>query len=392
MSPKRICMVVQNYYKIDPRVRREADALVDHGHMVDVLALREDKNGHQQFILNGVHVYTIYLSKKRAGKWRYIGEYLCFFILAGIWLAWRTIKFRYDAIQVCTLPDFLVFSAIIPKLFGALVILDMHEVMPEFFMSKYGVPENHLIIHLLKWQEKLSMKFADKVILINDPIKELLEQRGLPKGKAAVVMNSVNEKLFAVTQDLQQNQNQAFVFMYHGTLTPIYGLDIALKAFANVHELLPDAEFWIIGDGPERNKLESLARHLGVKDIIKFLGTLPQQEIPAWLALCDVGVLPTRQDSFLDLSFSNKLPEYIIMGKPVIISRLKSIRRYFSENALAYFEPHDQYDLAQKMVQLYHNPVQRDGLVEKSTQEYSAISWDVMKTRYLNIMEKNAGG
>jgi len=180
--------------------------------------------------------------------------------------------------------------------------------------------------------------------------------------------------------------------MYHGTLTPIYGLDIALKAFANVHELIPDAEFWIIGDGPERNNLESLARYLGVKDIIKFLGILPQQEIPAWLALCDVGVLPTRQDSFLDLSFSNKLPEYIIMGKPVIISRLKSIRRYFSENALAYFEPHDQYDLAQKMVQLYHNPVQRDGLVEKSTQEYSAISWDVMKTRYLNIMEKNAGG
>jgi glycosyltransferase involved in cell wall biosynthesis len=299
-----------------------------------------------------------------------------------------TARKRYKVIDINTLPDFLVFAALIPKMMGAKVLLDMHEIMPEFYMSKYGVEYDHWIIRLIRWQEKISMKFADYVLTINKPIQELLESRGLPLNKSDIIMNSTNEDLFNVINLKDSHRvNNKFIMMYHGTLTYIYGLDIALAAFAKVHVKIPKAEFWIIGDGPERENLERFTQQSDLKDKVKFFGVIPQDEVPKRVWQCDAGVLATRQDAFLDLSFSNKLSEYITLGKPVIVSRLKTIRSYFSEQALAYFEPHDTSDLAEKMVEIYHKSELRQELIDQAKLEFRPIRWDIMRRRHLKVIE-----
>src|SRR3989442_8831994 len=115
-------------------------------------------------------------------------------------------------------------------------------------------------------------------------------------------------------------------------------------------------------------------------------------EIPRWLKRCDIGVLATRQDTFLDLSFSGKLSEYIIMNKAVICSRLKTIGRYFSDEALAFFEPSNPADLAKQMVSMYGDMARRLRLAETAKREYLPIRWGVMKERYLKVMEHLSGG
>ena len=174
--------------------------------------------------------------------------------------------------------------------------------------------------------------------------------------------------------------------MYHGTLTRIYGLDLALEAFAHVQQTMPGAEFWILGDGPERKSLEGLSQKLALDSKVKFIGVVLPSEIPHWLNNCDAGVLPTRKDVFLDFSFSNKLSEYVVMGKPVLSSRLKAIRHCFSEEALAYFEPNDARALAKQMTRIYLDADFRARLVEQAKMEYAPICWEVMRERYLNMM------
>ena len=176
--------------------------------------------------------------------------------------------------------------------------------------------------------------------------------------------------------------------MYHGTLTKFYGLDIAIRAFAIAARQMPSANFWILGEGSERSNLEQLSKDLDINEKVKFLGVHPQQDMVEWLSRCDVGVLPTRQDVFSDLSFSNKLPEYIVMKKPVIVSRLKTIRYYFSDEALAFFEPHNEEDLAQQMIHIYNIPELRQSLVSKASMEYQAINWKVMQQRYLSLIDR----
>jgi glycosyltransferase involved in cell wall biosynthesis len=180
--------------------------------------------------------------------------------------------------------------------------------------------------------------------------------------------------------------------MYHGTLTQIYGLDIALEAFGRARPKMPGAEFWILGKGPEQARLMEQAQRLGLNGSVKFLGTVPPEKIPGWLSQCDAGVLATRRDVFLDYSFSNKLSEYVVMGKPVISSRLKTIASYFSDQALAYFEPNNAEQLAREMVRVYGDAALRTRLARQAAQEYAPISWGVMKERYLAMMAELLGG
>lgn len=389
---KRICMVVQNYYDIDPRVRREAESLVAEGYPVDVISLLTEGRSEKVYVLNGVHIYTVPLRKKRSGKVRYILEYVLFFVQAFFLVTRRMFAHRYRLVQIHTLPDFLVFTALVPKWMGAQAVLDMHEVMPEFYMSKFGVSRGSLLVRLLVLLEKWSVNFADRVIAANDPIAEQLVDRGLSPSKLTVVMNSADEKVF--NADLYPasgagDRDDAVVLMYHGTLTHIYGLDIALEALSIVQRLRPDLDlkFHILGVGPAQESLIQQSRQLRLDDHVRFLGRAPLDQVPEHLARCDVGLLPTRQDVFLDLSFSNKLVEYVVMCKPVIAARLKGYRRYFRETSFTFFAPGDPESLAQAIIRAATRRDEWPRLVNNALADYEAITWDVMAERYVGVIE-----
>lgn len=392
---KTVCVIVQNHYESDIRVIRKVQALLAAGYGVDVLALASSGAKSRQYVLDGANVYTISLGKKRGSLARYAFEYVAFFLWSFYKVSTLMAKRHYSIIDINNLPDFLVFASVYARLRRAKVVFDMHEITPEFYISKYGIGEKSLTVGLLKLVEKASFSLADRVITINKPIEDLLVRRGMRREKSTIVMNSADDSMFAAAESSAPKDRSAaspqFLMMYHGTLTRIYGLDIALSAFSQAQDQMPGAEFWILGNGPERKSLEDLSRQLGLENKVKFLGTVRPQEIPAWLHQCDAGILPTRQDVFLDFSFSNKLSEYVIMGKPCAISRLKAICHYFSEDALAYFEPGNVTDLARQMVSLYRNPDLRTNLARTAKLQYAPIAWEVMKDRYLQMMDSLAG-
>jgi len=396
---KSVCQVVQMVYDLDVRVRRKAEALVAAGYSVDVLALRPE-SGQKNYVLNGVNVHTMSLGKKRGSLARYFYEYLAFFLWVFVRIPVLMRRRRYAVIDVNTLPDFLIFAPILGRWMGAKLLLDMHEITPEFFMSKYGIGDNTLAIRTLKFLEKISLAFADQVLTINKPIEDLFVRRGMPRSKSTIIMNSADEARFpggapaAAARVPEENGSFAtgnFAMMYHGTLTEIYGLDIAIEAFAQAHGQMPGAELWILGSGPQRDGLIALANERGLASKVAFPGQVPSAEIPQWLDRCSVGILPIRRDVFLDFAFPNKLPEFVITGKAVIVSRLKAIRFYFSDDALAYFEPNNAVDLAREMVRIYKNPQLRAKLARNAGEEYLPIRWCVMKARYLSLIGQMAG-
>lgn len=392
---KSVCIVVQNNYEFDPRVRRKAEALVAAGYCVDILALRSPP-AKKAYTLNGVNVYTLSLGKRRGSLARYLFEYVAFFLWAFVRVTLQMRQRRYAIIDVNTLPDFLIFASVCARWQGAKLILDMHEIAPEFYISKYGTAENSWLARLLKHLEKISFNFADHVITVNEPIRGLLVDRGLPHSKSTVIMNAVDEELFATSVCSSAACDVAaaprrFVMMYHGTLTKIYGLEMAIEAFGMAHEQMPGAELWILGDGPEKGSLESLTQQCGLTSKVRLTGLVSPTEVPAWLNRCDIGILPMRRDVFLDFAFPNKLSEYIIMGKPVVVPRLRGIRYYFSEEALAYFEPNNRAELAGQMVRVYRDSKLRAQLADRAKEEYAPIRWEVMKQRYLRLMEDMVG-
>ncbi|MCK4597891.1 glycosyltransferase, partial [bacterium] len=170
----KICMLAYTYYLSDPRVRREAEALADRGYGVDVLCLHgEGEKPRQQ--VNGVRVIRLPQSRYRGHRsWAYVVGYARFFILSFLWLTWFHLRKGYQLIQVHTMPDFLAFAALVPKILGAKIVLDIHDLMPELYSTKFGLAKSHPLIKVLKLQERLSARFAHRVIAVHEPQRRLL--------------------------------------------------------------------------------------------------------------------------------------------------------------------------------------------------------------------------
>ena len=155
----RTAVVGFAYYPRDTRIRRETEAILDLGIKVDVICLRYDQEP-MQADYEGIHVYRINMKKSRPAMLFYFLEYIKFIIRASIKLSLLFLRNRYRIVHIHNLPDILVFTAWLPKLFGAKIILDMHEIMPELFMNKLKVDKNHPVTRTLCFLERISARFS----------------------------------------------------------------------------------------------------------------------------------------------------------------------------------------------------------------------------------------
>ncbi len=121
---------------------------------------------------------------------------LKFWFSASLLLTRRHLRRRYDLIHVHNMPDFLVFAAWLPKLTGAKIILDIHDIMPEFYASKFKKGENAFGIKVLKRIERASARFADHVIISNHLWLKPFVSRSAPERKCSVFINHVNQTIF----------------------------------------------------------------------------------------------------------------------------------------------------------------------------------------------------
>ena len=133
---------------------------------------------------------------------RYVLSYLQFFLRCLLKTTWLQMKKRYRVVHVNNMPDFFVFCALLPKLMGARVILDIHDPMPNTFASKFKKGENALPFKLLLWEERVSAAFADQVLTVHDPVKDhvLVKQHGMSPASIKVIANFADDELFTLAR------------------------------------------------------------------------------------------------------------------------------------------------------------------------------------------------
>jgi glycosyltransferase involved in cell wall biosynthesis len=295
-------------------------------------------------------------------------------------------KNRYDVIHVHSVPDSLVFTAIIPKLTGARILLDIHDILPEFYASKFGASSDSLMFKFLVLVERLSIAFSDHVIIANPIWKERLISRSVSPDKVTTIGNHPNADIFSWRP--RQRNDGKFIITYPGSLNWHQGLDIAVRAFAMVAPSAPNAELHIYGDGPERIKLVKIASELGVEEKIKFRGFLPTREIVSVMSESDLAVVPKRSKSvFGTEAASTKILEFMSLGVPAVISRTKIDSLYHNESRVKFFDNDDPDELAKAILDLYANPKLREMLARNGLEYAREQSWENRKNDYLAVID-----
>lgn len=389
----RHCMVVHHIYPLaEPRVEREAQAVLHHGYEVDVICLQE-RGEPAVDVAEGVNVYRLPVRRvKGRGAAAQMVEYLAFFVLAFFKLTQLHVRRHYGVVQLHNLPDFLVFAALWPKLTGARVILDIHDVMPEFYAVRFKRSMNSLLVRPVLWEEKLSCRFADHVITVTDRWRQALIRRGVPAEKVSVVMNLADERIFnpQATAESRPRDRNTFKMIYHGSITKRYGLDLAVQAVDQVRRQIPGIHLTIVGRGEYRPALMQRVEDLNLQDHVQFLDTLPIAALPQLICQADIGITPYRRDIFTDGCLPTKLMEYMALGMTAIAARTPVITDYFDDTLVEFFTPEDVGDLVEHIHALHNNPMRLNELAANTARFNQQYNWASQAARYTELVDRLA--
>ena len=300
---------------------------------------------------------------------------------------------RYHIIQIHNMPDFLVFSALIPKLFGAKLILDVCDPMPEFYRSKYAVGQKRSVMaNVLAAQEKLATGFVHAVTCANPNFKEVLVRRGVPADKVTVVNYVPDPCLFARTRTGagRLGGRAGLVLIYPGTIAPRYGLDVAIRALPALVPRIPGLRLAILGPQDEyTSQLAALAEQLGVSAAVELQPLVPLGEVATHIVGADVGIYPALPDPHMSIAMPLKVLEYVMVGIPVVASRLRVLSDLFPESAIMFFNPGDVDAFPRCVLELFEHPTRRRDLVCAADETVlPQLNWDKERRTYFELLDR----
>jgi glycosyltransferase involved in cell wall biosynthesis len=388
----RICTITFDWYPFDPLVRRMAGAAIDGGFAMDVICLRRKEEPRYE-VCGGVTVHRLPMDRGFGRSLSVTVLNWCWFLLmAGVTVTRLHLKNRYDVVHVHNMPDFLVFAALIPKLLGAKVILEIQDVSPELMGAKMQGHTKDLTVHLARWQEYISTAFADHVITVGWPFEQLLLQRGLRAEKLTIILNSADPKLYReerrdAVYTREFTEIRPFILMYHGTVAERNGLDIAIRALALACQEVPHIRFDIKGRGEYIPNLKQLAWELGVGDRVVFSEPCSPEELVDFVTHGDVGIIPYRNDGFMELVLPTKAYEFAWMTRPMIASDTRAIRSMFRPESIVLCDPLKPECFADAIVDLYRHPEKRACMVEYAAEDYTPYRWERMAGLYARLLE-----
>jgi glycosyltransferase involved in cell wall biosynthesis len=387
----RVCHVAYTFYENDGRVIKYAEALVERGDDVDVIALRRAGQAARA-CSKGVRVHRIQRrSVSESGALTYFVKVLWFLLKSAATLTALQLRRRYDVVHVHNVPDFLVFAALVPKLMGAKIVLDIHDILPELYAGKFGTRQESPLFRLLLLTERVCCRFADHVIVANHLWQKKLTHRALAPERCTPLINYPDLRLFTPRPAVKQRENDKFIMLYPGTLNHHQGLDIAIRALALVKDRMPNAELHIYGEGSARTALSELARTLDLTERVKLMERVPLVRVSKVMATADVGIVPKRADGFGNEAFSTKILEFMACAVPVIVSRTDVDAYYFDETLVHFFIPGDEHDLARAICDVYQHREDHRGRVERASAFAVNHSWEDRQVDYFRVIDRLAG-
>jgi glycosyltransferase involved in cell wall biosynthesis len=386
---KRTAMVVFSLYPADPRPRRAAEALLKEGMRVDLIC-EGDGQSPKRETQDRLGIIRIPIRHHRGGVLSYVYQYSMFIVVSAAILAWRSLRGRYDLVYVHNMPDILVISALLPKLFGAKVILDQHDPMPELMKTIFGIDEKSFGVWVIRRMEKWSIARADLVITVNIACKRIFSTRSCRATKIGVVMNTPDVDIFPCRGARSypvRMPGQPFVLMYHGSLVERNGLDLAVDALALLREAIPTLELRVYGRStPYLEQVMEKVRRLNLDSQVRYLGAKSLDELVHEIEQCDAGIIPNQRNTFTEINTPTRIFEYVALGKPVIAPRTPGIQDYFDPESLLFFESGDAQELAEKIEYAVFHSFETTVIAERGQQVYLAHSWPRERETLLGLV------
>ena len=275
------------------------------------------------------------------------------FMSSSMALGWRRLG-RQDVLLFDSPPLFLVPAGLaLGRITGGRVVMNVSDTWPDVAV-RLGLPLGGLTLKLLSGLERVGYGASDAVLAPTPAARDLIARR-FPRVSSAVVSGGADLGLFRpslrsdeVRRSLGAGPDD-FLVGYCGLHGLFQGLEVVVEAADRLRGH-PAVKFVMVGDGPSKQALVSLAEGRGVTNL-RFEDTVPRSEVASILASCDAAVVPLAAE--LPGTMPSKVYEALASGVPLIVSRGCEAEALVNEHGVGRaFAPLDSESLAATVLDL----------------------------------------
>jgi len=373
---KKVSVVVFSYYLEDTRVRKQCVHLAKNNYQVTVYCLgRKDEKKFE--VYEGVEIVRAGNERKSKNRstFSYVLEYISFFLIVFYLLTKKNLIKRDDIVFVHNMPNFLIFTALVPKLNKVPIVLDTHDLMPELWVAMGK--KDTLLMKILLLEEKLSHKFATKLITVNKTLASYLTNR--TGQEYSVFHNGPLCPNVKISSGLH-----GYSLVYHGNIHERYGLQHLVDVLPNLKKLYPSLTLDIYGYGPYAEEIQKKIDNLKINSYCIMHGRFKPEDVDSILEGKTIGYAVIDKCQQNDLAIPVKVLEYITKGIPVVTSNLETMQNYFGSDAVNYVK--NKCDILDTYVNLLENRNQMKQQVQKAQNAIEKISWAIESDNFLDFV------
>ncbi len=217
---------------------------------------------------------------------------------------------------------------------------------------------------------KTIIKNADTTIALTRDMKRAMQT--ICDREISVIPNGIELKEYMPSPPVVMREGPDKRILFVGRLHPVKGVRYLLQAMQLVHEEMPDAKLILVGDGKERENLESLTDHLGIRECVEFAGKIPHERIQDYLYHADIFVLPSLSESFGIVNL-----EAMACGLPIVATRVGGLPDIIDEGINGYLvEAKKPDEIADRILILLQNDAIRKEISGINQKKAEMFAWD----------------
>ncbi len=360
----RILMILDNEFPPDIRVEKEALSLIKFGYEVIILC-RTSKRKLFYEEYKSIKIYRFQINKILRNKLE--GLYLILPFYRKIWEFQINKILKIHKIDILHIHDLPLcgVGAKIKKKNGCLLICDQHEYYSDWIVhtETYNKFPGNIVKIFSKWKkyEKDCLLQSDLVITIEKPLKQIyIDEVGIDSNKIVCVPNTPLKSIFNdknVQKTIVDKYKEHFVIFYAGGLDTLRGIDIIIESLKLIQQTISNIKFVFAGKIYKGYNPIKHAEKLGVTNLIEFVGFIPVNEIPSYIAASDVCVFipPVNRDE-INKTIATKIYQFLTMKKPIIVSQAKLMKDFIISNKLGLaLDDYSKENFTEMVLKLYNN-------------------------------------
>jgi glycosyltransferase involved in cell wall biosynthesis len=378
-AKRRVLLVLENLpVPHDRRMWQVATSLRRAGYHVSVISPRPPDEP-EYCELEGIHLYRYPMLPPTHSVGNFIRE--------ALYCLWHTFRLSrrvekeqgFDVFHAGNPLDIFWSIGLYYKLRGKKFVYEHRDLCPELYEVRFK--KRGLFYQLQVWFERLSYRFADMIIEMNESYRQNALQRGRARPDKIVIVRSGPRmsEFYPVEPDPSLKCGKRYLVCYLGVMGPQDGTDIFVKAAHHIvrQRGFTDVHFVAIGSGDCLEEVKQLTQALGMQDYITFTGFIRERELLIrYLSTADVGVASDPDNSYTARSTMNKIIEFMAVGLPIVATR--SIENKWSAQDALISPPDDSPEaFGDTILALLHDEARRKQMSEFGRKRFlECLSWE----------------